>query len=272
MTAPPSSVPRHGAACRHDPRASDLRPPDHPTRRGGGEESGRGGFPAQGIPDPGASGLDQAVADRVADQVRNVVNAELLHHLRAVRLHRLDTDPKEGGDLPWRLAFDEELRAAVDAALRVTVMAFLIILGSATFSQLLAFSGASSGLIGWATRFEVSSLGMLAIMIGLIFLLGCFMDQLSMMLLTAPIFFPLAKTLGFDLTWFGLIMLLALEVGYTTPPFGLLLFVMKGVAPPGTTMRQIYFAAAPFIACVLVLIGLIIAFPPLATWLPGISR
>jgi len=55
------------------------------------------------------------------------------------------------------------------------------------------------------------------------------MDPLSKMLLTAPIFFPLAKTLGFDLTWFGLIMLLALEIGYTTPPFGLLLFVMKGV-------------------------------------------
>jgi len=163
-------------------------------------------------------------------------------------------------------------RKSVDAALRVTVMAFLIIFGSATFSQLLAFSGASSGLISWATQFEVSALGMLVIMLAIIFFLGCFMDQLSMMLLTAPIFFPLAKTLGFDLTWFGLIMLLALEVGYTTPPFGLLLFVMKGVAPPGTTMREIYVAAAPFIACVLVLIGLIIAFPPLATWLPSVSR
>jgi TRAP-type mannitol/chloroaromatic compound transport system permease large subunit len=98
------------------------------------------------------------------------------------------------------------------------------------------------------------------------------MDQLSMMLLTAPIFFPLAKTLGFDLTWFGLIMLLALEIGYTTPPFGLLLFVMKGVAPPGTTMRDIYLAGMPFIGCVIILIGLIIVFPPLATWLPKISH
>jgi tripartite ATP-independent transporter DctM subunit len=163
-------------------------------------------------------------------------------------------------------------RRSVDAALRVTVMAFLIIFGSATFSQLLAFSGASSGLIGWATQFEVSKLGMLFIMIGIILFLGCFMDQLSMMLLTAPIFFPLAQTLGFDLVWFGLIMLLALEVGYTTPPFGLLLFVMKGVSPPGTTMRDIYLAAAPFIACVMLTIGLIIAFPPLATWLPRLSH
>jgi len=163
-------------------------------------------------------------------------------------------------------------RRSVDAALRVTVMAFLIILGSATFSQILAFSGASSGLISWATAFNVPPRGMLLIMIGIILFLGCFMDQLSMMLLTAPIFFPLAKTLGFDLTWFGLIMLLSLEIGYTTPPFGLLLFVMKGVAPPGTTMRDICLAGAPFILCVVLVIALIIIFPPLATWLPRISQ
>jgi tripartite ATP-independent transporter DctM subunit len=171
------------------------------------------------------------------------------------------------GRLTWK-AF----RQSVDAGLRITVMAFLIIFGSATFSQLLAFSGASSGLIAWATKFDVTALGMLLIMLTIILFLGCFMDQLSMMLLTAPIFFPLAKTLGFDPTWFGLIMLLALEVGYTTPPFGLLLFVMKGVAPPNTTMRDIYLAATPFISCVLLLIALIILWPPLATWLPGLMN
>src|SRR5439155_1477625 len=133
------------------------------------------------------------------------------------------------GEMTWR-AFVKSL----NGALRVTVIAFLIIFGSATFAQVLAFTGASSGLMNWALGFNVTPLGMLFVMIGVILFLGCFMDQLSMMLLTAPIFFPLAKTLGFDLTWFGLIMLLALEIGYTTPPFGLLLFVMKGVSPPGT--------------------------------------
>jgi len=171
------------------------------------------------------------------------------------------------GTLTWK-AFVKSL----DGTLRITVMAFLIIFGSATFAQVLAFTGASSGLMNWALGFDLSKLGMLFVMIGVILFLGCFMDQLSMMLLTAPIFFPLAKTLGFDLTWFGLIMLLALEIGYTTPPFGLLLFVMKGVAPPGTTMRDIYLAALPFIACVMLLIGLIIVFPPLATWLPAVSH
>jgi tripartite ATP-independent transporter DctM subunit len=171
------------------------------------------------------------------------------------------------GEMTWK-AFLKSL----DGALRVTVMAFLIIFGSATFAQVLAFTGASSGLMNWALGFDLSKHGMLLVMIGVILFLGCFMDQLSMMLLTAPIFFPLAKTLGFDLTWFGLIMLLALEIGYTTPPFGLLLFVMKGVSPPGTTMRDIYLAGMPFIACVMLLIGLIILFPPLATWLPAVSH
>jgi len=171
------------------------------------------------------------------------------------------------GELTWK-AFVR----SIDGALRVTVMAFLIIFGSATFAQVLAFTGASSGLMHWAIGFELSPLGMLLAMIGVLLFLGCFMDQLSMMLLTAPIFFPLAKTLGFDLTWFGLIMLLALEIGYTTPPFGLLLFVMKGVAPPGTSMRDIYLAGLPFIACVMLLIALIIAYPPIATWLPSLSH
>ena len=171
------------------------------------------------------------------------------------------------GDMTWK-AFLKSL----DGTLRVTVMAFLVILGSATFAQVLAFTGASSGLMNWAIGFDVTPLQMLLIMIGVIIFLGSFMDPLSKMLLTAPIFFPLAKSLGFDLTWFGLIMLLSLEVGYTTPPFGLLLFVMKGVSPPGTTMRDIYLAGMPFIACVLLLIGLIIIFPPLATWLPAISH
>ncbi|HYN12430.1 MAG TPA: TRAP transporter large permease subunit, partial [Burkholderiales bacterium] len=171
------------------------------------------------------------------------------------------------GTVTW-----EALVKSLHGTLRVTVMAFLIIFGSATFAQVLAFTGASSGLMNWALGFDLSKLGMLFVMIGVILFLGCFMDQLSMMLLTAPIFFPVAKSLGFDLTWFGLIMLLAMEIGYTTPPFGLLLFVMKGVAPPGTTMRDIYLAGMPFIACVMVLIGLIIVFPPLATWLPAVSR
>jgi tripartite ATP-independent transporter DctM subunit len=163
----------------------------------------------------------------------------------------------------------EAIRKSIIGALRVTLMAYLIVFGSATFSQLLAFSGASSGLIRWATGFELEPIAMLLVMFGVLLLLGMFMEQISMMLLTVPIFFPLAASLGFDPIWFGLIMLLALEISFTTPPFGLLLFVMKGVAPPDTTMRDIYMSAIPFILCSLLLVALLILFPPLALWLPG---
>ncbi|MEJ6641523.1 MAG: TRAP transporter large permease subunit [Octadecabacter sp.] len=161
------------------------------------------------------------------------------------------------------------IKKSVVGALRVTLMAYLIVFGSATFSQLLAFSGASRGLVSWAISFDLAPLAMLLVMFTVLLLLGMFMEQISMMLLTVPIFFPLAVTLNFDPIWFGLIMLLALEISFTTPPFGLLLFVMKGVAPKGTTMRVIYTSAFPFIGCSLLLVALLIAFPQLALWLPS---
>ena len=164
----------------------------------------------------------------------------------------------------------EAMKKSIVGALRVTLMAYLIVFGSATFSQLLAFSGASRGLIRWATGFELDPLLMLLVMFAVLLLLGMFMEQISMMLLTVPIFFPLAINLGFDPIWFGLIMLLALEISFTTPPFGLLLFVMKGVAPPGTTMRDIYVSAFPFMGCALLLVILLVIFPDLALWLPGL--
>jgi TRAP-type C4-dicarboxylate transport system permease large subunit len=111
---------------------------------------------------------------------------------------------------------------------------------------------------------------MLLVMFAVLLVLGMFMEQISMMLLTVPIFFPLATTLGFDPIWFGLIILLALEISFTTPPFGLLLFVMKGVAPKDTTMRDIYVSALPYMGCSMLLVLLLILFPALALWLPGL--
>lgn len=160
--------------------------------------------------------------------------------------------------------------AAVEGALKVTLMAFMIVLGSATFSQLLAFSGGSSGLIAWATGFDLSPILMLLTIFMVLLVLGTFMEQISIMMLTVPFFFPLAESLGFDTIWFGVVVLLALEISFTTPPFGLLLFVMKGVAPPGTSMKEIYWAAIPYILCSMLMVALLIIYPPLATWLPSL--
>lgn len=159
---------------------------------------------------------------------------------------------------------------AVQDAARVTGMTFLLITASSTFAQLLAFSGASSGFVSWATSLEMGPIQTLLIMALVLLILGMFMDQVSMMLITLPIFVPLAMSLHFDMVWWGLIMLLMLEVSFTTPPFGLLLFVMHGVSPPGTTLPEVARAALPYILCVFILIGLVILFPSLATFLPSL--
>ena len=157
---------------------------------------------------------------------------------------------------------------SLEDAMKVTGMTFLIISASSTFAQVLAFTGASAGFIGWSLSFKLSPTEMLLVMLGVILVLGMFMDQVSMMLITLPIYMPLARQLGFDPVWFGLILLLVYEIGFTTPPFGMLLFVMMGIAPKGTTLRTVALSALPFILCTLTLVGLIIAWPSLALWLP----
>jgi tripartite ATP-independent transporter DctM subunit len=162
----------------------------------------------------------------------------------------------------------EAIVKSLRGTLVVSVMMLMIILGSTTFSQVLAFSGASNGMIRWATGYEIDPYLMLACMILVLIVLGMFMDQLSIMMLTLPIFIPLVNALGFDPVWFGVIMLLALELSLATPPFGLLLFVMVGVAPPGTTIGQVALAVLPFLACSVLLIVLMMLEPGIALWLP----
>lgn len=158
---------------------------------------------------------------------------------------------------------------SLDDAMKVTGMTFLIITASTTFSQVFAFSGASSGFIATVTGLDLGPYGILLMMILVILVLGMFMDQVSMMLITIPLFMPIAKTYGFDPVWFALMLLLAYEVGFTTPPFGLLLYIMLGVAPKGTTLKTVALAAAPYVGLTLLLIAIIAMVPQLALWLPG---
>ncbi len=185
------------------------------------------------------------------------------------------------GDLRRAMAFGPLFAVAMWKSMwgagRVTVIALMILFGSSLFSNVLAASGASAALIAWVAGFAVSPYVMLLMMFGILLLLGMFMDQLAMMLLTVPIFFPIVQGLDFGLApdmkliWFAVIMLLAMEISFTTPPFGLLLFVMQGVAPPGTRFSEICLAALPFMGCALLLTMLIVIFPPLAIWLPWLG-
>ena len=102
--------------------------------------------------------------------------------------------------------------------------------------------------------------------------LGMFMSVVAIMMITLPVFVPVIIALGFDPVWFAVIFLLNIEMATTTPPYGLSLFVMKSVAPPDTTIGDVYRAALPFLYCDAIAMALIIAFPTVALWLPGLMR
>jgi tripartite ATP-independent transporter DctM subunit len=166
----------------------------------------------------------------------------------------------------------EALKRALEGTMKVSVMLFTIILGSLTFSQVLAFSGASSGLVNWALSFELAPTVLLALMLGLVVFLGLFIDEVSQIMLAVPIYMPIVKALAIDPIWFGTLMMLCMVIGALSPPFGLQLFVMMGVGPKGTTLGEVALAAVPYMACQAILVGLILAFPAIATWLPALSQ
>lgn len=165
----------------------------------------------------------------------------------------------------------EAMRKALMETALVTVMAFFIISASVTYSQVLTFSGAIDGLLDIIAAMGLGPYQVIAAVVIILLLLGMVVDPLSMMLLTLPFFVPMAQSVGFDLVWFGVLMLVLMEIGFITPPFGLLLFVMKGVAPPDVTMTTIIRAAVPYIVLQLLALAVLIQFPGLITWLPALA-
>jgi len=161
------------------------------------------------------------------------------------------------------------IRALMETV-KLSVMILFIIAASQTFAQVLSFSGATSGLIGVIESYELGRLQILLGMIALLLLLGCFVDQVSMLMVTVPIFVPLADTAAIDPLILGVVYLLTMEIGLLTPPFGLLLFVMRGVAPPEIGMRAIYAAVLPFLVMKLVVLAMIVRWPAIGTWLPSL--
>jgi len=155
---------------------------------------------------------------------------------------------------------------------RVSGVILFILVASTTFAQLLSFSGAIGGLLGVIQAYELSPLMLVLGMLLILLVIGCVIDQISMMMITLPFFMPLANAAGIDPVWLGVMMLVAMELGLLTPPFGLLLLVMQSVAPPSIRLGQIYAAAVPFIVIELAVLGLIVAAPWLATALPRLMQ
>jgi tripartite ATP-independent transporter DctM subunit len=162
------------------------------------------------------------------------------------------------------------LMKALTGTVAVSGIILFIIVGATTFSQVLSFSGVVNGLVGLVTGLGLSVNAVVIAMLLILLFLGCFVDQVSMMLITLPFFMPLAQRYDIDPIWFGVLFLICMQLGLLTPPFGLLLFTMKGVAPPAITMHQIYMAAMPYVVMSSLILVLIFFFPVIATWLPAV--
>jgi tripartite ATP-independent transporter DctM subunit len=170
----------------------------------------------------------------------------------------------------YRALNRENLIRALRGTVAISGMILFIILGAITFSQILSFSGATQGIVTAILGQGLSTLAILSGMMLLLIFLGIFVDQVSMMLITLPVFMPVVQRLEIDLIWFGVLYLICMQLGLLLPPHGLLLMTMKGVAPPQVTMAHIFQAVVPYIAMSIVLLLIIIAFPAIATWLPNL--
>lgn len=169
------------------------------------------------------------------------------------------------GKLSWPV-----IKNAVGAATSISVMVLVILTGSAAFSQLLSFSGVTPAITKFATGAALDAIVILILMQLMVLILGMFIEQISIVMVTIPIFMPIVIAMGWDPVWFGAILVLNLEMATISPPFGMSLFVMKGVASAETTMNDIYKAAIPFVGLNLIVMAAMIAFPDIVLWLPGL--
>jgi len=164
----------------------------------------------------------------------------------------------------------EVVKKSFTGTIRTTGMIFMIFCGSTAFSQILSYTGATKGMVNLAVNLPIPPTAILICMMLVVMFLGMFMDQLSILMITLPIFMPICNAFGWGPLWFGLMLLINMSIANLSPPFGIELFVMKGVSPPDITMADVYQASIPFIIMEALVILLVMIVPPIATWLPSI--
>lgn len=167
------------------------------------------------------------------------------------------------------------LKNLVGVAIRTaetTGMLLIILIGATLLSKVLAYQGTIMQLAEWVTSLEASRWVVLIAMQILVFILGCFMDPGSILFITTPIFMPIIRLQGFDPIWFGIILMINLELATITPPVGLNLYVMKSIAPKEVTLVDIMKGCIPFWFLHIAGMALVMVFPQIALWLPSTMK
>ncbi len=161
----------------------------------------------------------------------------------------------------------KDLFEGMQEAIRVSVMVLFLVAGATVFSYFLALSTIPAELARWIVELDVSSYVVLAIILLIYFFLGCFIDAVSMMVLTLPVIFPMIVGLGFDPIFFGVVCVLMMQVGLITPPMGLNLYTIAGTTK-NVALEDIFMGALPFVIPIFIIVILITIFPQIALYLP----
>ena len=159
------------------------------------------------------------------------------------------------------------LGRAFHETVRTTSMIMLIIIFASIFSHVIALLGTPRALLGLVTGLKLAPWMVFALIFGVLILIAYALEELSVMIIMLPILFPLVTGLGFDPVWFGIVMVVWLEMGFITPPVGINLFVIQGVAR-GSSMRDIAVGSTPFVLILILLVVILFLVPDLALWLP----
>ncbi len=159
------------------------------------------------------------------------------------------------------------LRCMMDTV-KTSAMIFTILIGAIMFNNFLVLSAVPDALGEWIQTLPLGPHGILVIILLIYLVLGCALDSLAMILLTIPIFFPVVQNLGFDPVWFGVIIVMVVELGLISPPIGMNVFIIKGMAPE-VPLGSIYVGVLPFVIAEILLIVLLVSVPALALWLPS---
>jgi tripartite ATP-independent transporter DctM subunit len=167
------------------------------------------------------------------------------------------------GNLSWRT-----LNQAFQESVRTTSMVMLIIVFAAIFSHVIALIGAPKALLGTVIAFGLPKWALFTAVFSFLLVIAYALEELSVMIILLPILFPLITGLGFDPVWFGVIMVVWLEIGFITPPVGLNLFVIQGLMP-GTGAREVTIGTTPYVILMIMLVAVLFVFPDLALWLPA---
>ena len=160
---------------------------------------------------------------------------------------------------------------ALFETVQTTAMIFVVLIGALTLNNLMVFSGIAGELSGFVSGLALPPMLVMLVILLIYLVLGCFLDALAMILLTVPIFYPIVVSLGFDPVWFGVIIVMVVELGLITPPIGMNVFVIKGMAPE-VKLTDIYIGVMPFVIAQLILISAVFLLPQIALWLPETAR